>query len=111
MDVTPDAQGQQGGKPPLLNIVGEKVALGLAHRDLLPLVNTWDNDFTAEFLGGNVLRPITEGGTEAFLASTSKERPNGTSSLSFTNMPRSARLAGLFCAMLMRRTGRQSLAL
>jgi diamine N-acetyltransferase len=72
MDVTPDAQGQQGGKPPLLNIVGEKVALGPARRDLLPLINTWDNDFTAEFLANNVLRPITEGGTEAFLASTLK---------------------------------------
>jgi hypothetical protein len=27
MDITPDTQIQQGGKPPLLNIVGEKVAL------------------------------------------------------------------------------------
>ena len=72
MDSMPDAQVQQGGKPPLLNFVGEKVALGPAHRDLLPLVNTRDNDFAAEFLANNVLRPITEGGTESFLASTLK---------------------------------------
>jgi RimJ/RimL family protein N-acetyltransferase len=72
MDVMPDAQNQQGGKPPLLNIVGEKVALGPARRDLLPLLNTWDNDFSSEFLGNNVLRPITEGATESFLASTLK---------------------------------------
>lgn len=77
MDSTPDAQVQHGGTVPLLNIVGEKVALGPAHRDHLPLLNRWDNDFTAFFLGGNVLRPITEGGTEGFLASTLKGETPG----------------------------------
>lgn len=64
MDVTPDAQRSE---KPLLNIVGEKVALGPLHRDLLPLLNKWDNDFTAFFLGGNVLRPVTQETTEALM--------------------------------------------
>lgn len=72
MDITLDAHAQ-GSEKPLLNIVGEKVALGPVHRDLLPLLNKWDNDFTTFFLGGNVLRPITKEATEAFVASTLKE--------------------------------------
>ena len=31
---------------PILNITGEKVALGPARRDLLPLYLKWMNDFT-----------------------------------------------------------------
>jgi RimJ/RimL family protein N-acetyltransferase len=76
-DIMSDAQVQQGGKPPLLNIVGEKVALGPAHHDLLPLLNKWDNNFATFFLGGNVLRPVTEGGTEAFLAATLQGESQG----------------------------------
>ncbi|MGI8856110.1 MAG: GNAT family N-acetyltransferase, partial [Thermomicrobiales bacterium] len=33
---------------PIVNIVGEKVALGPMHRDLLPLVMRWSNDFAAQ---------------------------------------------------------------
>lgn len=68
MDITSDLQAQESAKP-TLNIVGEKVAFGPAHRALLPLLNKWDNDFTVFFLGSNVLRPVAMETTEAFVAS------------------------------------------
>jgi hypothetical protein len=30
---------------PIINIVGEKVALGPFHKGILPLLNKWENDF------------------------------------------------------------------
>lgn len=36
--------------------------------DLVPLLNTWGNDFTAFFLGGSVLRPGTKEATENLVA-------------------------------------------
>ena len=49
----------QQPEPPILNITGEKVALGPIRRDLLPLYLKWDNDF--ELLGprGMPIRPQT----------------------------------------------------
>lgn len=32
---------------PIINIIGEKVALGPMHRDLLPLITRWSNDLAA----------------------------------------------------------------
>jgi diamine N-acetyltransferase len=32
---------------PIITIIGEKVALGPMHRDLLPLITRWSNDFAA----------------------------------------------------------------
>lgn len=32
---------------PIVNIIGEKIALGPMHRDLLPLVTRWSNDLAA----------------------------------------------------------------
>jgi RimJ/RimL family protein N-acetyltransferase len=44
---------------PILNVVGEKVALGPIRRDLLPLYTRWMNDFEVlRTLSGNV-RPMT----------------------------------------------------
>ena len=34
-------------EPPIINIVGEKVALGPMHRDLLPHITRWSNDLAA----------------------------------------------------------------
>jgi RimJ/RimL family protein N-acetyltransferase len=45
---------------PLVNIVGERVALGPLHRGLLPLFERWDNDFSAAHQRGNDPRPITK---------------------------------------------------
>ncbi len=38
---------------PIVNIVGERVALGPLHRGLLPLIERWDNDFRTVDLGGD----------------------------------------------------------
>ncbi len=43
---------------PLINIPGEKVALGPYHRGMLPLLSRWDNDFEVSFMSGDPLRPI-----------------------------------------------------
>ncbi len=42
---------------PIINIEGEKVALGPLHDDLLPLLVKWDNEFAMTDLGGGDMRP------------------------------------------------------
>lgn len=44
---------------PVLNIRGERVALGPLHRGLLPLIERWDNDFQVADLRGDDPRPHT----------------------------------------------------
>jgi RimJ/RimL family protein N-acetyltransferase len=44
---------------PILNIIGEKVALGPQRRDLLPLYQRWVNDFEVTRTLGFGLRPLT----------------------------------------------------
>jgi RimJ/RimL family protein N-acetyltransferase len=44
---------------PIVNIVGERVALGPLHRGLLPLIERWDNDFRTVDLGGDDSQPRT----------------------------------------------------
>lgn len=49
----------QPSDPSLLNIIGDKVALGPHRRDLLPLYLTWINDFEATRTLALGLRPVT----------------------------------------------------
>jgi diamine N-acetyltransferase len=42
---------------PIVNIRGERVALGPLHRGLLPLIERWDNEFRTVDLGGDDPRP------------------------------------------------------
>lgn len=49
----------------IVNIVGEKVALGPSSRDTLPLLNRWDNDFAVTVLSGDPPRPVAREATEA----------------------------------------------
>lgn len=49
---------QHENEKPLINFVGEKVALGPFHRGMLPLLSKWDNDFEVSFMSGDPLRPI-----------------------------------------------------
>src|SRR5215218_2429530 len=42
---------------PIVNIRGERVALGPLHRGLLPLIERWDNEFWTVDLGGDDPRP------------------------------------------------------
>lgn len=48
-----------GQPPPIVNIVGERVALGPLHRGLLPLLERWDNDFATNVLRADDPRPRT----------------------------------------------------
>lgn len=43
---------------PVVNIVGERVALGPGRRDLLPFFQRWDNEFYAQAMLGEIPRPI-----------------------------------------------------
>jgi diamine N-acetyltransferase len=43
---------------PILNIRGDRVALGPLHRGLLPLIERWDNEFQTVDLGGGDPRPV-----------------------------------------------------
>ena len=45
--------------PPVINLRGERVALGPLHHGLLPLIERWDNDFQTADLGGDDPRPHT----------------------------------------------------
>jgi RimJ/RimL family protein N-acetyltransferase len=56
MGAEDDPHGEQ---TPIVNIVGERVALGPLYRGLLPLVMRWENDFQTIDLGGDDPRPLT----------------------------------------------------
>lgn len=58
---------------PLINIVGEKVALGPVDRKHIPLFNKWANDFELSFLSGDPLIPIPKDVTEAEYDKYNKE--------------------------------------
>ncbi|MBW3623362.1 MAG: GNAT family N-acetyltransferase [Armatimonadetes bacterium] len=45
--------------PPLLNLIGEKVALGPRRRDLLPIYLRWINDYEVTRTLSSQLRPMT----------------------------------------------------
>jgi RimJ/RimL family protein N-acetyltransferase len=53
------------GSQPVLNIVGEQVALGPNSRDLMPLYQGWVNDFEVTRTLGLALRPTTRESEEA----------------------------------------------
>jgi RimJ/RimL family protein N-acetyltransferase len=46
-------------KLPILNIMGEKVALGPFHPGLVPLLHRWLNDFEVTSLSGDPIKPKT----------------------------------------------------
>src|SRR5438067_772361 len=60
-------------EPPILNLVGERVALGPLRRDLLPLYTRWANDFavTRTRVGG--WRPVTREQEEAWYERVSRD--------------------------------------
>lgn len=89
----------EGGTPPLV-LVGELVALGPAHRGLMPLLWKWENDVELSLLTGDPARPLTPEGIEAVYERFSKAgadhtgfavyeratlRPIGTAGLSSIN--------------------------
>ena len=66
-----DAPSQREEKP-IINIVGEKVALGPLHRGILPFMVRWLNDFEVTFLSGDPLRPMSGEAIEAMYEHDSK---------------------------------------
>jgi RimJ/RimL family protein N-acetyltransferase len=79
----------------LLNITGEKVALGPHRRDLLPLYQKWINDFSVRVTIGGRVGPMTREAEEAWYEGVAKasgsahftiyeaatQRPIGTTAL------------------------------
>ena len=58
---------------PIINITGEKVALGPTHKGMLPYFEKWDNDFAVSIMSGDALRPVTREVIEANYERHSKE--------------------------------------
>lgn len=58
---------------PILNIVGEKVALGPMRRDLVPTYLRWMNDFEVIRTLGAPMRPMTQESEEAWYEKACKE--------------------------------------
>lgn len=44
---------------PILNIVGERVALGPVQKSMLPDILRWENDFAVTLMSGDPLRPVS----------------------------------------------------
>jgi len=57
---------------PIINITGEKIALGPTRRDLVPLYQKWMNDFEVIRTLGAPLRPITHEAEERWYEEASK---------------------------------------
>jgi RimJ/RimL family protein N-acetyltransferase len=61
---------------PVLNLVGDKVALGPMRRDLMPLYDRWFNDFEAGMPYFLQLRPHTREAREAWYEQLAKDDPS-----------------------------------
>jgi RimJ/RimL family protein N-acetyltransferase len=59
MAEVPAADETDGQSQPIINMAGERVALGPLHRGVLPLLERWDNDFWTIDRGGDEPRPVT----------------------------------------------------
>lgn len=64
---------QTSNEQPILNLVGEKVALGPLRRDLVPVYTRWINDFEVT-RGLTLLPPLTLESEEAWYEGASKGR-------------------------------------
>ena len=60
---------------PILNVVGEKVALGPLRRDLVPLYDRWFNDFEAGAAVLSQLRPHSREARDAWYEHLAKDDP------------------------------------
>jgi RimJ/RimL family protein N-acetyltransferase len=66
---------EKAGTAPVINITGEKVALGPSNREHVPLFARWDNDFSVTLFAGDPLRPSTRDFIEANYDRYNKEEP------------------------------------
>ncbi len=72
-----DKPAQPDERPPIINIAGEKVALGPLRKDLSPLHNAWSNDFEVQRFFEN-MRPMTSEAQEKWYARASKKETEAT---------------------------------
>lgn len=64
--------GGNAPNEPVVNILGEKIALGPRLKSMTPFFLKWENDFSVAILSGDPLRPITQERIESsYEASTS----------------------------------------
>jgi diamine N-acetyltransferase len=68
----------QADDPPIVNIVGDKVALGPCRRDLMPLYDRWFNDFEVGLPYFLQLRPHTREAREAWYEQLARDDPSTT---------------------------------
>jgi RimJ/RimL family protein N-acetyltransferase len=73
------ASDPEVGEQPIINIVGEKVALGPWSRAVVPLVNRWDNDFAVGILSGDAPGPVVREATEADVERAVRGEPRHSS--------------------------------
>src|SRR4051794_39841410 len=67
------------GTDPPVTLVGEKVALGPAHKGLLPLLWKWENDLELGALTGDPARPMTPEAIDKLYERHSSAGPDATS--------------------------------
>ena len=70
----PTQQTQMPPEPPVVNIVGEKVALGPTRKETLSLLHRWLNDFQVSILSGDPVRSITMESLQAEFDRDTKEQ-------------------------------------
>ena len=69
-------QTVEGSSSPPLTLVGELVALGPAHKGLLPLIWKWESDLELSILTGDPSHPLTPEGIEQVYELYSKAGPD-----------------------------------
>jgi RimJ/RimL family protein N-acetyltransferase len=61
------------GEKPVLNIIGDKVALGPVERSMIPDFARWENDFAVAVMSGDPLRPLSRAQMEERFARAREE--------------------------------------
>jgi RimJ/RimL family protein N-acetyltransferase len=75
---TDPAPAEQGATPPL-TLVGDLVALGPAHKGILPLLWRWENDLELSVLTGDPVHPLSPEGIDSLYERYSKNEPGHAS--------------------------------
>jgi RimJ/RimL family protein N-acetyltransferase len=70
-----EADGQSDR--PLLNIVGEKIALGPVQKSMLPAFERWGNDFAVTMMSRDQLLPLSREQTEAEYEQRGRRKTSG----------------------------------
>jgi diamine N-acetyltransferase len=71
-------RSHRGDDQPVVNIVGDRVALGPCRRDLMPLYDRWFNDFEVGLPYFLQLRPHTREAREAWYEQLARDDPGTT---------------------------------